>query len=268
MPEFICLSLIAAIFISLTCSMLGNFMVWKRISFLGDAIGHSSLLGIAVGVLFHNVNYLWIFLVCIIFAVTLVLLKHISSFNLEALLVFNVQLFLSVGLVIIGWFYISDGTTGISYLFGDLFLLTPGSVTILGCLAVGLAIYITMFWRSLIVITVNTELAYSEGIKVLFNEILFMAMLSANVAFLVRYVGVMLVPSLLIIPALLGNYICQTVRGCFTVAALCNYVGIAAGLALSFVVDIPVTPLITLVIAASFILTISFRFIVCLCRKN
>lgn len=264
MENYVILCLIAGVAISTTTALLGNLMVWKGVSYLGDAIGHSSLLGIAVGVLTNNVSYYWIFLVCLLFAVLLVVMRYLYSFHLESIIVFNVQLFLSLGLVIIGWFYISDGTSGISYLFGDLFLLTPSSVVWLWILTIALIIYISLFWRNIILIAINNELAYSEGVKVVLNELIFMLFLSASIAFLVRFLGVFLVSSLLIIPALLANYITNSIRSSFIVSGVVCYCAICAGLVISFLVDIPVTPLITLVMGLIFLVVIVVRLI---CRK-
>lgn len=269
MLHFIALSLVGGIFISITTAIVGNFMLWRRISYLGDAIGHSSLLGIAIGVMLNDISVIWILLVCVIFATLLVLLKKIYTFTFESLIVFNVQLFLSLGLIILGWFYVSNGSPTISYLFGELLLITFKDTVIMTILAFVIISYTAFFWKSLLIISINEDIAYAENIKVILSEVIFMTLIALSIAFLIKFVGVLLIPSLLIIPALIANYIVKSPIQCFIVSGVFTYLAIVCGMMLSFTIDIPVTPFITFIIALEFFVTIIIKFILsCLINKK
>lgn len=267
MLNFIALALVGGIFISIITAILGNFMLWKRISYLGDAIGHSSLLGIAIGVIFNKISVIWILLVCVAFSTLLVLLKKIYTFTFEALIVFNIQLFISVGLIILGWFYVSNGSPILSYMFGDILLMTFKDILIMDILAVVVTIYTIVFWKSLLITSINEDIAYAENIKVILSEIIFMTLIALSVAFLIKFVGVLLVPSLLIIPALISNYTARSPIMCFVISFICTYLAIVCGLLLSFIIDIPVTPFITFIIALEFFVVIIIKFIFSLLNK-
>lgn len=259
MLEFLVYSLIAGVAISVITAILGNFMVWKRLSYLGDAIGHSSLLGVAIGILFNNISIFWVFLVCIAFSLMLVGLKYLYNFTFESLIVFNVQLFLAIGLIILGLFYFNNGSYAMNYLLGDLMLLNLYDVIFMFILMAIVIIYVLKCWQSLLILTINEEIAYSENIKVILNEIIFVILIAGSIATLAKFVGVFLIPSLLIIPALIAKNITKSAIKSFVVSAICTYIAICLGILCSFVVDITVTPLITLVIIIEFIIIMLFK---------
>lgn len=252
MDEFLMRALIAGLGIALVSGVVGCFVVWRRMAYFGDSLSHSALLGIAVGLLAGiNVNLATI-AVCSLFAVLLVWLQHKRVLATDTLLGILAHGALSIGMVAVS-FITTQRVDLHSYLFGD--VLTVNLHEIIWIYGVGAVVLAVLIWRwsSLVLMTVHEDLAKAEGVKTFIHHLLFMFLMTLVVAVSIRIVGILLITSLLIIPAATARQLVRSPEGMAIAAALLGMAAVGLGLYGSLVFDVPSGPAMVVASTALFV---------------
>lgn len=249
---FLVRALLAGLCFAAVAGPVGCFIVWRRMAYFGDTMAHSALLGVAVGFLLAIEPTLGVVAVCVAVAMTLVLLRRSRPWlSSDALLGILAHSTLSFGLVAIGlmaWIRVDL----LSYLFGDILSVTAADLWLLaGGGAVVLAL-LTAIWRPLLAASVHEDLARAEGVPVAAVSTAFMLLVALVVALAMKIVGILLVTSLLIIPAATARRFSGSPEAMALIAALCGMSAVVAGLALSVRLDTPAGPSIVAAAAALF----------------
>jgi zinc transport system permease protein len=253
--DFVLRALVAGVGVSLAAGPLGCFVVWRRMAYFGATLAHSALLGVALGLLFDvNVN-LGIIAVCLSLALALVALEHDRRFASDTLLGILAHGALALGLVAVA-FLGSVRVDLMSYLFGDILAVSAIDIAWIwgggaACLA-GLA----AIWRPLLAITVQEDLARVEGVPVARVRTVFMVTIALVIALAMKIVGVLLIVSLLIIPAAAARRFASTPAQMAVGAALMGALSTAAGIGASLHFDTPAGPSIVVAAAALFFLSL------------
>ena len=241
MLDFIIYALIAGLSVAIVAGPLGAFVVWRRMAYFGDTLAHSALLGIALGILFDINLSLAVVLCCVALALGLVAMQRQHWIATDTLLGIMAHSALSLGLVAIS--LLDNVRIDLqSYLFGDLLAITPEDLKwiLLGGIAVLAAIY--WLWKPLLAITINEELAQVEGIQVARYRLALMLLIAMVIAGAMKLVGVLLITSLLIMPAAAARRISDTPEQMAIFASMLGSVAVVGGIALSWFADTPAGP--------------------------
>lgn len=240
----------------LAAAPLGCFVVWRKMAYFGDALSHSALLGVALGMVLGLNDQIAILLVAFGFASLLLWLQHFRLFSIDTLLGILAHAALSVGLVIIALLSHEshEGGSHASHdhahehmhelLFGDLMSVTQNDliIMIIGALVVlGL---IRMVWQPLCLMVIHHDLAKAEGIDTKKLQTMFTLMLALVVAMAVQVVGVLLITSMLIIPAATARQVARSPSAMALIAMAIGLVSVASGLIASDMMHTPVGPTI------------------------
>lgn len=197
--EFMQRALISGIAISISCSLIGLFLILKRFSLFGDAMSHVAFGGIALG-LFLKSNPIWISLiVSIIGALAIIKLNSSKRIYSDSSISVLLSLGLAMGLVLIslsGGFSI-DIT---SYLFGSILLVNIEETLSTILLSVIVIAFVILYYKKLIYLVFNEEQALVNGINTVVLNILFITLATIAIVMSIRLIGVLMVSSLLIIP--------------------------------------------------------------------
>lgn len=250
MIEFLFPAILAGIGIALIAGPLGSFVVWRKMAYFGDTLAHASLLGLALGVLLDiNLNFA-LLICCLSLALILVTLQRQQLIATDTLLGILAHSALSLGLIAVS-FLDNIRIDLMSYLFGDLLSVTPDDLRFiwLGVLVVTLTT--GYFWRSLLSSSVNEELAYVEGINTDMMRLLLMLLVSLVIAVGMKFVGALIMTSLLIIPAAAARRLTRTPEAMALIAAIIGVFSVLSGLILSWQFDTPAGP--SVVVSASFV---------------
>ena len=159
LDDFFIRALIAGIGIALVAGPLGCFVIWRRLSFFGDTLSHSALLGVTLALSFDINIALSVFFVSS--AVALVLLKLQKTTNLpgDALLGLLAHSSLAVGLVVISFLsFIRFDIMGL--LFGDILAVAPNDIFIIWIGGVLILLVLKIIWKPLFASTVNLSLIH------------------------------------------------------------------------------------------------------------
>ena len=197
--EFMQRALISGIAISISCSLIGLFLILKRFSLFGDAMSHVAFGGIALG-LFLKSNPIWVSLiVSIIGALAIIKLNSSKRIYSDSSISVLLSLGLAMGLVLIslsGGFSI-DIT---SYLFGSILLVNIEETVSTVLLSVIVIAFVILYYKKLIYLVFNEEQALVNGINTVVLNILFITLATIAIVMSIRLIGVLMVSSLLIIP--------------------------------------------------------------------
>ncbi len=252
MDDFLIRAALAGIGVALVSGPLGAFIVWRRMAFFGETLAHSALLGVALGLVLGTNLSLAIVAVCILFAILMVLLQRQNYLAGDTLLGILAHSSLSLGLVTVALI----GTLRIdlmSLLFGDVLAVSVSDIIwIWSGGAVALAILVAIR-RPLLALTVHEDLARVEGVPVAAVQFGFMLLIALVIAVALKIVGVLLITSLLIIPAAAARRVAATPEAMAVFASLFGVAAVVGGLWGSWTWDTPTGPSIVLAAMAFFL---------------
>jgi len=231
--DFMKNAFLAAILIAPLFALLGTMAVNNKMAFFSDALGHSAFTGIGLGVLLGMDDPLLAMLAFGIF-LGLVITKVKSANMVSSDTVISVfsSAAMALGIVILS---ASGGFAKYSsYLIGD--ILTVGKkdlVTIAIVLAAAYALW-TVLYNQLLLLSVNRSLAASRGVKVMLVENIFVIMVAVAVMVSIRWVGILMINSLLILPAAAARNITNTTRSYHWTATAFALISSVTGLGISY----------------------------------
>lgn len=256
LDDFLVRALIAGIAVALVTGPMGCFIVWRRMAYFGDTMAHAALLGIALGLLAGVAPMAGVVVVTLAIAIIMVFLQPRRWLSSDALLGILSHTALSAGVIAVSLMP-NVRVDLMGYLFGDILAVSRTDLMwIAGGGAVGLVILVAI-WRPLVAITLDEDLARAEGVAATRTRLVFMCLIALIIALAMKIVGVLLITSLLIIPAATARRFARTPEQMALAAACVGTLAVGLGLGGSFAFDTPSGPSIVvgaaLVFAASLI---------------
>ena len=247
MADFLLYALLGGVGVALVAGPLGAFVVWRRMAYFGDTLAHSALLGVAVGVLF-DINFnLAVISCCVLLAIILVSLQRQRLVATDTLLGIMAHSSLSLGLVAIA--LLDDVRVDLmEYLFGDLLAILPEDLLWIYLGGLLVLVLLWKLWTPLLAITINEELAQVEGVNVTLIRLALMLLIAFVIAIAMKVVGILLITSLLIIPAAAARRLAHNPEQMAVIASLLGVLAVVIGLLASYQWDTPAGP--SVVVAA------------------
>ncbi|GLQ71878.1 zinc ABC transporter permease [Vibrio penaeicida] len=253
MIEFLLPSILAGIAIALIAGPLGSFVVWRKMAYFGDTLAHASLLGLSLGFLLDINIYLALVICCIALAAILVTLQKQEVVATDTLLGILAHSSLSLGLVAIS-FFDNVRVDLMGYLFGDLLAVSPQDLTFIFAGGAFIIAALMYFWHPLLSSSVNEELASIEGINTDFMRLVLMLLVGVVIAVGMKFVGALLITSLMIIPAAAARRFSRTPEQMAILSSLFGVAAVLSGLSFSWNLDTPAGPSVVISAAIIFIL--------------
>ena len=258
MLEFLLPSILAGLGIALIAGPLGSFVVWRKMAYFGDTLAHASLMGLALGFLFNINLYFALLICCLMLAVLLVTLQKQKLVATDTLLGILAHSALSLGLVAVS-FLDNIRVDLMSYLFGDLLAVSPTDLVFIYAGAAVIGLVLTIFWRPLLSTTVNEDLAAVDGINIDLMRLILMLLVGIVIAVGMKFVGALIMTSLLIIPAATARKFANTPEQMAFLASVIGSIAVFGGLSLSWFYDTPAGPSVVISAAAMFMLSQMYR---------
>ena len=242
-------ALIAILLLTPLFGMLGTMAVDNKMAFFSDALGHSALTGIAIGVVLGWQSQMSAMLLFgILWAVLITFVKHHSKMSADTIISVFSSTSIALGLVVL-----SRGGAFAKYssvLVGDVLSVAQSDLLALLLALAGTAVCWIFLFNPLLITSVNAPLAQSRGIR---------SRMTVAVMGSIRWVGVMLINSLLILPAAASRNVARSAAGYMrtsVIIALCCGV---VGLALSYYLNTSAGAAIVLCCAAVYFVTLPMR---------
>lgn len=246
---FIQRALLAGTLIALLCSVLGVFLVLRRMSLIGDGLAHVTFgsTAIALALKLYSASSLLVSLpVVLLSSLGILKLTEKARLSGDAAIGIVSSLGICLGIIMasVGGGYNVDL---LSYLFGNILSITPEEVWIaagLFCLVMALLL---LYYNELLAITFNEELARVSGIATKQINAVLVLLTALSVVLAMKLVGIMLISSLLILPAASALQLARSFRSCVVLAALQGCCSVVAGILASFVTNLPASATVVLV---------------------
>ncbi|MBR0573265.1 MULTISPECIES: zinc ABC transporter permease subunit ZnuB [Pasteurellaceae] len=242
---------LAGILLSFITAPLGSFVVWRKMAYFGDTLSHSALLGVALGIFLEIDPYIAVIIMTVILALLLVWLEHRTNFAIDTMLGIIAHSSLSLGVITIS---LLDNVRVdlMGYLFGDLLAIDFYDLKIIVIGVLFIALLLILFWKKLLSITINPELAQIEGLKVAQLRLLLMLLTALTIALSMKFVGALIITSLLIIPSATARRFAKSPEQMTAYAILFSILSVSGGLLFSAFKDTPAGPSVVICAACLF----------------
>jgi zinc transport system permease protein len=251
---FIQRALLASVMAGILCPFVGNFVVLRRMSFFSDAISHSAFAGIAVGAMLGVDLSLSSVIVAILIALLIAFLSEKTTLSHDTVIGVAFSGAIATGMLVMGRLkgYRADLFT---YLFGDILAITNNDLLLILVVSILTIASLLLFLKPFLQITFNRDLAKVEGINVRFFEYLLFLIIAVVITVSLKIVGIILVTSLLIVPAASAKNLASSMKRLFVLSSTFGVLAGIVGLIGSVFLDTPSGPTIVLVSIGIFFLT-------------
>jgi zinc transport system permease protein len=227
--DFMKNAFLAVILITPLFALIGTAVVSKHMAFFSDVLGHSALTGVALGVLLGMSDPVWaMFCFIVILALTINMFKGITRASADTALGVFFAISVALGVMIL-----SKGggfNKFTAYLIGDILVVSHRQLALISISFLAILAYWCMFGNQLFLIGVNPALARSRGINILLVETSFVIVLAVLVAVSLRIVGILLINSLLVLPAAAARNLAGNTRSytlwCIMISAVSGICGL------------------------------------------
>jgi zinc transport system permease protein len=228
-------ALTAGLLISILCPTVGVFLVLKRYSMMGDTLSHSSLAGIALGLIYGFNPLLSAFIFTSVCGILIEFLRN--YYKKYAELVMSIILTFSVGLAII---LISTGKSGANvntYLFGSILTVTSKDLYVIASLSIVSIVSLVLLYNKLVYITFDEEGAFTSGINVKLINYLFTLLVGATIAVSIRIMGILVISSMIVIPVATALQLNLGFKKTLMFSVLFGFIDIITGLIASYYIN-------------------------------
>ncbi len=256
--SFIQKALIASVIVGALCSYVGCFVVMRRMAFFSDAIAHAAFAGIAAGMLFKIDFSIASVGVAVLIALFIAFLSEKTTLSHDTTIGIGFSAAIASGMLIIG---MMEGYRGdlFSFLFGDILTISKMDIVLISGVGLAALSILAFCFKPLLQIAFNKDLARVEGINVRFFEYLIFLVIALVVTVSLKLVGIILVTSLLIVPAASAKNLASNMRQLFTLSMIFGVFSGITGILLSIYFNSPSGPTIVLVSIGIFFLTLLKR---------
>ena len=255
---FVQRALVTGIAVAVICSVVGLFLVLRRQSLFGDALSHMAFGGIAIG-FFTNTYPLWTaFIVSILGALGVAKLRQSTQIPPDAAVAVMLSAGLALGVVLAG---LSGGFSVdlFSFLFGSILLVSVQDTIMILLVAAGILAVMAALYKKLMYIAFDEEQAKVSGLQVSKLSYLFIVIASITVIASIRLVGILLISSLIVIPAISAMMLGKGFKNTMMFAVSISVFSVGTGIIASYAADIPPGGTIVLVTIAVFLAILGWK---------
>jgi zinc transport system permease protein len=254
MDDFIWRALVAGLGVAAISGPIGCFIVWRRMAYFGATLAHAALLGVALGFLFDVRINVGIVVVCIGVSLLLAALQQQRKIATDTLLGILAHGALAAGLVVLS-FMESVRVDLMAYLFGDILAVSIQDIIWIYAGGTACIIGLCALWSRLLAMTIHEDLARVEGVNVSWVRLFYMLLIAIVVAVGMKVVGMLLIISMLIIPAAVARQFAKTPEQMAFLASVIGMVSVSLGIFSSLQWDTPAGPSIVVIATLMFFLT-------------
>jgi len=244
----------AGIIVGFIAPLIGIFLVLRRYSLFADTLAHTSLAGIAGGLLL-GVNPLFTALgVTVLSSLGLERLRNRRRVYGESALALFLSGSLAVATILLSFGNGFDSNL-FNYLFGSIITVTQTDIYVIAILAIVVAITVFVFYKELVAIAFDEDFARVSGIPVKLINTLLVILSAIVISLAIPVVGVLLISALIVIPVITALQLRQSFVRTLVYAEIISLVSVISGMVVSFYLDLSTGGTIVLIMLGIFLLT-------------
>lgn len=256
--DFMKNALIAVLLVTPLFGILGTMVVNNKMAFFADSLGHGAFTGIAIGILISGISPTWgATIFSILFAIAITLIKNKGNSSTDTIIGVFSSIAIALGLVLMSLG--GNMNKFSSYLIGDLLSITPEEIIMLVILFIIIILIWSFIFNKLLLVSINSSLAKSRGTNTLLIELLFTITIAVVVTITVNWVGLLIINSLLVLPAAAARNISKNIRQYHLLSILISLSSGIIGLVLSYYLNTVTGATIVLISAIMFFITLIYK---------
>jgi len=236
--EFMRRALVAAVLVGLAAPAIGTFLVQRRLSLMGDGIGHIALTGVALGFLLGTAPVFTAVVVASLGAIAIELVRERGRTSGDVALALLFYGGIAGGVLLIGLSPGGSSATLMSYLFGSLSSVSTGDLAVIVTLSIAVLLVVAVFARELFAVCLDEDVARVAGLPVRLLNILVAVSAAVTVTVAMRVVGLLLVSALMVVPVAASQQLTRSFRSTLLIACLLGAVASVAGLVIAYYADV------------------------------
>ncbi|MTB71389.1 metal ABC transporter permease [Arsenicicoccus sp. MKL-02] len=250
--EFMQRALLAALLVGAAAPMVGTFLVQRRLSLIGDGMGHVALAGVSIGLLTGNQPVLTALVAAVVCAVAIELIQRFGKASGDVALAVMFYGGIALGVVLMSR-ATGTGANLTSYLFGAITTTSREDLVVFAVLAVVVMVTTWVLRPRLFAVANDEEWSRAAGLPVLGLNIVLAVMTAVTVVVSMRVVGLLLISALMILPNAAAQQVSRSFRSMRLVAVVIGILCASGGVALSYELDTPSGGTIVLLVLAVFV---------------
>jgi zinc transport system permease protein len=252
--EFMRLAFGAGIVVGLLAPAVGFFLVQRRLSLIGDGIGHVAFAGVALGYLLDLPLVLTALVVSIVGALSIETLRARRGAAGDQALALVFYTGIAGGVVIVS----AAGALNVNlfaFLFGSILTVTRGDLVVIASLGAAALVVIALLYRVLVAVVVDEEGARVAGLPVGWLNALTAALAAVTIAVSMRVVGILLIAALMVLPVVAAGRVAWSMRSTMVLGMGIGLASVLAGITTAYYADLPPGGTTVLVAAAAVLLS-------------
>ena len=256
--QFMLNAFVAILLVTPLFGLLSTMVVSNRMAFFSDSLGHGAFSGIAIGVLLGSTSpLLSLIIFSIIFALLITYIKNRTRTGADTVIGVFSSTAIALGLMIMS----SGGSFNkfSTYLIGDLLSISKSDLISLAIVFIIVVVMWALLFNQLLVLSINQSFARSRGISTFKIESIFAAMLAVVVAISIQWVGILIINSMLVLPAAAARNISQDVKHYHLISVAIAIISGLSGLILAYQFNTAAGATIVVISAAIYFITLMFK---------
>lgn len=235
---FINHAILAALFSSIICGILGTYIVSKRMVFISGGITHASFGGIGMAFYFGLPPFAGATVFALVSALGIEWFSKKGNIRNDSSIGILWSLGMAIGIIFV---YITPGFTPnlMSYLFGSILTVSTSELYIMFGLALVTILFFTLFYRPILYFAFDENFAKSQKAPIAFLNYMVILLIALGIVINIKVAGIILVMSMLTIPQNTANLFSNNFKQIIIYSVLISFVGTLTGLAGSFWLGIP-----------------------------
>ncbi len=236
--DFFLKAFLAAVFASISCGIIGGYIVSRRIVFISGGITHASFGGIGLAFFMGFNPLLGAVLFAVLSALGIQFFTKVAAVREDSSIAIWWSLGMALGIIFV---FLTPGYTPnlMSYLFGDILTVTNSELRWMFALNLVIIGFFSLFFHKILYIAFDEEFARAAGLPVQLFNYLTITLIALTVVLNIRVVGIILILSLLTIPQATANLFTKDFKRLLIYSSLFAFIGTISGLFISNFMNIP-----------------------------
>ena len=258
--DFFQKAFLAAVFASISCGIIGSYIVSKRIVFISGGITHASFGGIGLAFFLGFNPLLGAVLFAVLSALGIQFFTKVAEIREDSSIAIWWSLGMALGVIFV---FLTPGYTPnlMSYLFGNILTVTISELWWMFILNVVVIGFFTFFLSKILFIAFDEEFAVAAGLPVALFNYFTITLIALTVVLNIRVVGIILILSLLTIPQATANLLTNDFKKLIVLSSAFAFIGTISGLFISYFLNIPSGAAIIFTLVIIFAITRVFKLV-------
>lgn len=256
--KFITNSLLAGILASISCGIIGTYIVTRRMVFLSGGITHSSFGGIGIGYFFGLNPVITAAIFGVFSALGIEFISKKTDLREDSVIGILWSFGMAVGIMFV---FLTPGYAPnlMSYLFGSILTVSSLDIWLMLALTIIVIFVFIAFFRTILFVSYDQEFAKTHKIAVDLINYLLISLVALTIVLNIKIVGIILVISLLTIPQSIANIFTRKFKNIIAISIVIGLIGAFLGLIISYKINIPSGASIIFSLVIIFIIAKAFQ---------